>query len=236
MEWQKTPGGTAREWEGGRDAAGHRHPQSGRISMQGQNLQSGHRGQRSDGGRQTGSGSGRKPRHQTSDCRQRSRRRQQWNGARAEDGAAAAPEGHGGRQRQRRAPAAAIRRRRRRQDRKRHAPAPRVRLTGAGGSGGGSIQSGPWERVDGHGATRGTSEKGRTETTTGDKTGQRALLARGMQEDRDEEQIPPNRSHALNARGHPGGKEGWGGLTRQRVHTACSHGRRGTPQHGSALP
>ena len=33
---------------------------------------------------------------------------------------------------------------------------------------GGRSNTGPWVRGDGHGATRGTAEKGRTETSTGE--------------------------------------------------------------------
>ena len=51
--------------------------------------------------------------------------------------------------------------------------------------------TGPQVRGGGHGATRGTADEGQTETETGDKTGQCALLARSMQEDRGKEQSPP---------------------------------------------
>ena len=38
MEWQKIPGGTAKEWGGGvRVAVGHLHPRSGRIARGGRN-------------------------------------------------------------------------------------------------------------------------------------------------------------------------------------------------------
>ena len=50
---------------------------------------------------------------------------------------------------------------------------------------------GIWAQRDSHGATRGMAEEGRTETTTEEKTGQRALLARSMQKDSNEERIPP---------------------------------------------
>ena len=51
----------------------------------------------------------------------------------------------------------------------------------------------------GPGATRGAVDQGQMETETGDDAGQRALLARGMQEDIDKEQIPLERLRALNA-------------------------------------
>ena len=67
------------------------------------------------------------------------------------------------------------------------------------------------------------------ETETGDETGQRALLACGMQEDSDEEWSPSDRSHALNTCSHPGG-EGWGvPLTWQRVPTVRIQGMEGDP-------
>ena len=64
---------------------------------------------------------------------------------------------------------------------------------------------GPQVRGDGHRATRGEVDKEQIETDMGDNTGQRALQARGMQEDGDEERISHDRSRALNARGHQRG-------------------------------
>ena len=58
---------------------------------------------------------------------------------------------------------------------------------------GGPYNTGARVRGDVHGATRGMDNQERTETATGDKTGQCALLARGMPEDGDEERIPPKR-------------------------------------------
>ena len=46
------------------------------------------------------------------------------------------------------------------------------------------------------------------ETETGDRTGQRALLARGMPVDSDEEKRTPKWQWALNACGHQGGRGG----------------------------
>ena len=62
---------------------------------------------------------------------------------------------------------------------------------------------GTWAQGDGHRATRGTAEEYRTETPTEDKAEQRALLARGMKEDRDKAQSPPEWLRALNACVHP---------------------------------
>ena len=78
-------------------------------------------------------------------------------------------------------------------------------------------QANRWTRArgDGHGATRGTAKEGRTETPTKDDTGQRALLARGMQENGDEAKRPPDRLHALNACSHPEGEGGGGTQTRR---------------------
>ena len=45
---------------------------------------------------------------------------------------------------------------------------------------GGQYNTGSWVRGYGHGGTQGTAEEGLTETPTGDKTGQCALLVRGM--------------------------------------------------------
>ena len=56
---------------------------------------------------------------------------------------------------------------------------------------GGRANAGPRARGDRHGSTRVTVEKGRTETPMEAETGQCALLARGMQEDGEEVQIPP---------------------------------------------
>ena len=94
---------------------------------------------------------------------------------------------------------------------------------------GGPANAGARVRGDGHGTTRGTADKERTETDTGDKTRHRALLAHGMQEDGDEERCPPNRLRTLHARGHQGG--GGGGCLRRAAR--C---RRGIPIHGSARP
>ena len=62
---------------------------------------------------------------------------------------------------------------------------------------GGPANTGPQLRGDGHGATRGTTNQEQTETETGDGTGQRVLLARGMQENDDEEQRTATRCGAL---------------------------------------
>ena len=59
-------------------------------------------------------------------------------------------------------------------------------------------------RGDGHEATAGPAEEGRTETPTEDETGQCALQARGMQDHGNEAQIPPDWSHDLNVCDHPG--------------------------------
>ena len=48
---------------------------------------------------------------------------------------------------------------------------------------GGLSNAGPWVREAGHGATMRTVDDRRSETETGDKTGQSRLLVRGMQED-----------------------------------------------------
>ena len=89
-----------------------------------------------------------------------------------------------------------------------------------------------------YGATRGTEDQGRTETETGDNTGQRALLARGMQEDSNEYRSPPKRLHRINTCGHRGGGwgVGWGPLTRQHMPTACRQGPRGDPQTRQHAP
>ena len=68
--------------------------------------------------------------------------------------------------------------------------------------------AGPWVRGSGHRATKGAAEQGRMDTETGDKTGQRALLARDMQEGGDEERIPNERSCTLNACANQGGGGG----------------------------
>ena len=94
---------------------------------------------------------------------------------------------------------------------------------------GSRANSGTWARGDDHGATRGTAEEGRTETPMEVKTGQCALLARGMQDDGNKAQIPPDRLRALNACGHPVGEGGGGTLTRQRSPTACSQRTEGDP-------
>ena len=86
-----------------------------------------------------------------------------------------------------------------------HSLAPRVRHTGAGGAVGRLIQHGPHVRGDGYTATRGTEDKGWTETDMGDGTRQRAILARDMQEDGDKERSPSDRSCALNECGHQKG-------------------------------
>ena len=70
---------------------------------------------------------------------------------------------------------------------------------------GGPANAGPRVRGAGHGATRGTADQGHTQTETGDETGKRTLLARGIQEDGNEERSLPDRSHALNACSHQGG-------------------------------
>ena len=70
---------------------------------------------------------------------------------------------------------------------------------------------------DGHGATRATEGQVQREKETGDRNGQRALLACGMPEDVDKERRPPNRPRALNARGHQGGEGGGGPLNQQRA-------------------
>ena len=70
---------------------------------------------------------------------------------------------------------------------------------------GGRANAGPRARGDCHGSTRVTVEKGRTETPMEAETGQCALLARGMQEDGEEVQSPPDWSRALNVCGHSGG-------------------------------
>ena len=68
------------------------------------------------------------------------------------------------------------------------------------------------EGGDGHEATMGTGDQYVRETDTGDQTGKRALLARGMPEDADKERIPPKRQHALNACSHQGGGGERGGI------------------------
>ena len=98
--------------------------------------------------------------------------------------------------------------------------------------------AGPRVRGAGHGATRGAAYQGRkeTETETGNKNGKRALLARGMQEDEDEERSPLERQRALNACGHQGGeREGYPSPCRACPRRA-SKGRRETPRHGNARP
>ena len=74
---------------------------------------------------------------------------------------------------------------------------------------GGQSNAGPRARGGGHRATRRMAEEGRMETPTGDRTGQRALLSRGMQDDGEEAHIPLNRLRVLNVCGHPG-REGGG--------------------------
>ena len=99
---------------------------------------------------------------------------------------------------------------------------------------GGRASAGPRVRGDGHGATWGTAEEGRTDTETGVRTGKRALLAHGIQEDRNEERPPPTSCARLMCATTQGGKE-WGdpspGSTCLR---RTSRGWRGTPGHGSA--
>ena len=89
----------------------------------------------------------------------------------------------------------------------------------------GQAKTGPRARGDSHRSTRGTAEEGQTEA----KTGQRVLLACGMQEEGNEVQRTPDRSRALNVCGHPGGEEGGGTLTQQRAPTVRSQGPEGDP-------
>ena len=58
-------------------------------------------------------------------------------------------------------------------------------------------------------------------------TGQHALLACGMQEDGNEEIIPPEQLCKLNVCNYPGGEGGEVTLTRQQLPTACSQGKKG---------
>ena len=51
-----------------------------------------------------------------------------------------------------------------------------------------------------------------------------------MQEDGDEERIPPDQLRALNTCGHQGGEGGGGPLTHNRVPTARIQGLEGDPQ------
>ena len=59
-----------------------------------------------------------------------------------------------------------------------------------------------------HRATCKTAEEVRTETETGGETGQRALLARGMQEDGNKERPPPTSCARLTRATIQGGEEG----------------------------
>ena len=70
--------------------------------------------------------------------------------------------------------------------------------------------------------TRRTEEQGLRPTDTGDGTVQRALLARGMLEDKEKVRRNPERQRAINACIHQGGEGGGGPLTRQRMPTEHS--------------
>ena len=94
---------------------------------------------------------------------------------------------------------------------------------------GGPANAGAQVRGAVHGAISGTADDWWTETEMGEETGQRTLLARGMQENGNEDQIPPNQSRALNTCGHQGGEGGGRPLTRQRVPTVLSQGSEGDP-------
>ena len=90
---------------------------------------------------------------------------------------------------------------------------------------GGPATAGPWVKGTGHGATRGTEDQG-----------QRALLARGIQELVNKEQIPPNGCAHLTYTATKGGEDGGGGSTGSACLRCAARGRRGTPRHGSARP
>ena len=84
-------------------------------------------------------------------------------------------------------------------------------------------------RGDDHGATMRTGEEGLRETGAYIETGQRALLARGMQEDGKKERSPPDQLRALNVCDHPGGEGAGGPLTQKNVPTARRQGAEGDP-------
>ena len=89
---------------------------------------------------------------------------------------------------------------------------------------GGRSNTGTWVRIDGHEATRGTLEEGRTATETGVGTGQRALLACNKLQDEDEERSPADQLRVPNTCSHPGGEGGGEPLTWKRVHMAHIQG------------
>ena len=74
----------------------------------------------------------------------------------------------------------------------------------------------------------GTGYQDKSETEMVDRTGQRALLPRGLPEDADEEWRPPKQPRALNACGHQGG--GGGSPSSARLLHAA-RGWRGTPKN-----
>ena len=56
----------------------------------------------------------------------------------------------------------------------------------------------------------GTEDQEKRATERGDRTGQRALLTRGMPVDDDKDQRPPERKRVLNTCSHQGGGRRWG--------------------------
>ena len=89
---------------------------------------------------------------------------------------------------------------------------------------------------DGHKATMGTDDENQRERETGDRTGQRTLLARGMPEDSKEARRYPEHQRMLNRCIHRGKEGGAGPLTQQRAPNACSQGPEGYPQTWKLAP
>ena len=88
-------------------------------------------------------------------------------------------------------------------------------------------------RGDGHRATRGAEDQGRTETDTGDETGQNALIACGRPPVNGGERRPLNGSALLTHVATKGGGGGGGPSPGSTYLRRADKGRRGTPRHGS---
>ena len=100
---------------------------------------------------------------------------------------------------------------------------------------GGQANAGTRARGDGHGATSGTVEEGRTDKPAEAETGQRTLLACVTQEDGDKAQIPPDQSRALNVCVHPGGGGGGGTYTWCSIQEDNGDGAQSPPDRSRVL-
>ena len=94
---------------------------------------------------------------------------------------------------------------------------------------GGQANAWPSTRGDSRGSTRETSELGRSETPTEAETRQRALQARGWQEDGGKQQSPLTGRVRLMRAAYQGGKEGGEPSPRSMRQRRATRGRRGPP-------